>query len=64
MQSSRTNRENPVKDLKVDEFKVYEDGKLQPIHTFALESYKVTQAQVPDDQQQRPKRTQARPNPA
>ena len=37
---------NPVKDLKVDEFKVYEDGKLQPIHTFALESYKATQAQV------------------
>ena len=37
---------NPVKDLKVDEFKVYEDGKLQPIHTFALESYKTTQAQV------------------
>ena len=36
---------NPVKDLKVDEFKVYEDGKLQPIHTFALESYKATQAQ-------------------
>jgi VWFA-related protein len=37
---------NPVKDLKVDEFKVYEDGKLQPIHTFALESYKATQAQA------------------
>jgi len=37
---------NPVKDLKVDEFKVYEDGKLQPIHTFALESYKATQTQV------------------
>ena len=40
---------NPVKDLKVDEFRVYEDGKLQPIHTFALESYKATQgpAQTP-----------------
>jgi len=36
---------NPVKDLKVDEFKVHEDGQLQPIHTFALESYKATQAQ-------------------
>src|SRR5262245_15458692 len=34
---------NPVKDLTVDDFKVYEDGKLQPIHTFALESYKATQ---------------------
>ena len=37
---------NPVKDLKVEEFKVYEDGQLQPIHTFALESYKATQAQA------------------
>jgi VWFA-related protein len=34
---------NPVKDLTVDDFKVYEDGKPQPIHTFALESYKATQ---------------------
>jgi VWFA-related protein len=34
---------NPVKDLTVDDFEVYEDGKLQPIHTFALESYKATQ---------------------
>ena len=34
-----------MKDLKVEEFKVYEDGQLQPIHTFALESYKATQAQ-------------------
>jgi VWFA-related protein len=40
---------SPVKDLTVDEFKVYEDGQLQPIHTFALESYKATQdpAQAP-----------------
>ena len=37
---------NPVKDLKVDEFKVYEDGHLEPIHTFALESYKATQSQA------------------
>jgi len=34
---------NPVKDLTVDDFKVFEDGKPQPIHTFALESYKATQ---------------------
>src|SRR5688572_11363960 len=34
---------NPVKDLKIDDFRIYEDGKLQPIHTFALESYKATQ---------------------
>ncbi len=33
----------PVKDLRVDDFKVYEDGKPQPIHTFALESYKSSQ---------------------
>jgi len=36
---------NPVKDLKVDEFKVYEDGQPQRIHTFALESYKPTQGE-------------------
>lgn len=35
---------NPVKDLTRDDFKVYEDGKPQPIHTFALESYKAIQA--------------------
>jgi VWFA-related protein len=34
---------NPVKDLKVDEFKLYEDGQPQRIHTFALEYYKSTQ---------------------
>jgi VWFA-related protein len=34
---------NQVKDLAKDDFKVYEDGKPQPIHTFALESYKATQ---------------------
>lgn len=33
----------PVLDLAADDFKVYEDGKLQPIHTFTLESYKTTQ---------------------
>jgi VWFA-related protein len=38
---------NPVKDLNIDDFKVYEDGQLQRIHTFALESYKATQAQAP-----------------
>ena len=37
---------NPVKDLNIDDFKVYEDGQLQRIHTFALESYKATQAQA------------------
>ncbi len=33
----------PVTDLTVNDFKVYEDGKPQPIHTFALESYKAIQ---------------------
>jgi len=37
---------NPVKDLKVEEFKVFEDGQPQRIHTFALESYKASQAQA------------------
>jgi VWFA-related protein len=31
---------NPVKDLTVDDFKIYEDGKPLPIHTFTLESYR------------------------
>jgi VWFA-related protein len=30
---------NPVRDLVQSDFKIYEDGKLQPIQTFALESY-------------------------
>ncbi len=30
---------NPVTDLKEDDFKIYEDGKLQTINTFAQESY-------------------------
>ncbi len=34
---------DPVKDLKMDDFKVYEDGKLQPIHTFTLETYRPVQ---------------------
>jgi VWFA-related protein len=34
---------NPVRDLSSEEFKVYEDGKLQPIHTFGKESYKPIQ---------------------
>jgi len=34
---------NPVKDLTVEDFKIYEDGKPQPIHTFSLESYRAVQ---------------------
>jgi VWFA-related protein len=30
---------NPVTDLTVDDFKIYEDGNPQPIDAFALESY-------------------------
>jgi VWFA-related protein len=37
----------PVLGLTVDDFTVYEDGKPQPIHTFALESYKSLQATDP-----------------
>ena len=36
-------QEKLVKDLTKDDFKVYEDGKLQPIHTFSLESYKAVE---------------------
>ncbi len=34
----------PVLDLTADDFRVFEDGKPQPIHTFALESYKAIQS--------------------
>src|SRR6516162_4719340 len=34
---------NPVHDLSAEDFKVYEDGKPLPIHTFARESYNPTQ---------------------
>src|SRR6185295_12728020 len=34
---------NPVRDLSGEDFKVYEDGKLQPIHTFGKETYKPVQ---------------------
>ena len=37
---------NPIKNLTVDDFKVYEDGKPQPIHTFEKEFYR--SVQVPD----------------
>ncbi len=40
---------NPVTDLTAGDFKIYEDGKLQPIHTFALESYKLSSAQIAAD---------------
>jgi len=30
---------NPVKDLKPEEFRIYDDGKLVPIQTFSTESY-------------------------
>ena len=50
----------------MDEFKVYEDGQLQPIHTFALESYKATQdRRRPEDQPEpQPAEDLARPSPA
>jgi VWFA-related protein len=37
----------PVKDLTVNDFKIYEDGKPQPIHTFTLETYRSTQDSPP-----------------
>ena len=35
---------NPVIDLAPGDFRIYEDGKSQPIQTFALESYKPIQS--------------------
>ena len=37
---------NPVTDLQQSDFKIYEDGKLQPINTFARESYLPDQESV------------------
>ena len=42
---------NPVKDLTVDDFRLYEDGKLQPIQTFALESF---DSEEPEETQEAP----------
>jgi len=39
---------NAVKDLTVSDFKVYEDGKPVPIHTFASETYKAIQSSDDD----------------
>jgi VWFA-related protein len=36
----------PVLDLTAGDFKVFEDGKPQPIHTFTLETYKAVQPVV------------------
>ncbi len=44
---------NPVMDLTADDFRVYEEGKLQPIHTFALESYKTVQEGEPGETRQK-----------
>jgi VWFA-related protein len=40
---------HPVTDLKQDDFKLYEDGKLQQIRTFALELYEPGQADMASD---------------
>lgn len=40
LNATATDKEgNPVKDLTANEFRVYDDGKLQSIQTFALESF-------------------------
>src|SRR5512140_865790 len=50
-----------VLGLTRDDFKVYEDGEPQPIHTFALESYKpvrpvedTTEKQAPGSEREQP----------
>ncbi len=37
--SARDEKGQPVADLRKEDFRVYEDGQMQPIHTFSLESY-------------------------
>src|SRR5262249_16893838 len=34
---------NPVRDLTAEEFKVSEDSRPQPVHTFTMESYQAVQ---------------------
>jgi VWFA-related protein len=36
---------NPITDLKAEDFRIYDDGKLQPIQTFSTESYDYEQSE-------------------
>ena len=51
-------RGKPVLDLTAEDFRVFEDGKLQPIHTFTLETYKAVQSPVTSDPRLPPAITQ------
>ena len=48
----------PVLDLTADDFKIFEDGKPQPIHTFTLETYKAIQPLVRSGPEPAPATTQ------
>jgi VWFA-related protein len=48
---------NPVTNLTAKDFKIYEDGKLQEIQTFALESYGPAEAEKPEIQAASPEHT-------
>ncbi len=48
----------PVLDLTEDDFRIFEDGKPQPIHTFTLETYKAVQPPVTSGVKSPPEVTQ------
>lgn len=41
---------NPVRDLRKEDFRIYEDGQPQPIHTFSVETYTSRRQQVQADE--------------
>jgi hypothetical protein len=53
---------NPVTDLTANDFKAYDDGKLQNIQTFELESYGPAESQGKKSQSGSPKRTKENRN--
>jgi VWFA-related protein len=52
---------NPVKDLTADDFRLYEDGKPQPIQTFALESFGSDEPEEPESPSPKPASTTPKP---
>src|SRR5262249_52903962 len=53
---------NPVKDLTFDDFRLYEEGQPQRIHTLALESYKSTETEARQQKPQQAKQSRGRLN--
>ena len=48
--TARDGKGNPVSDLHKEDFRIYEDGQPQPIHTFSVETYRSRQQQAQTDE--------------